>query len=214
VDASFNNLGECRVTASYIGLEKDPTDPMVEITGSTSETSIVFHPRFPEIAIKKRGSTPTGGQKATLPVYHSYVETDDQGNFVRFKIGVTPENLGGVEAYLTPKATVRVTYYTGNSSAVGQASDGLGRANAKPGSTSSSLLGASTKANWLLTSCGVSEYGNVFKVSEEYMLSESGVPWNKWIYGDTGGSGGMTGILGQPTPGRWTGASYKLPGAF
>lgn len=211
VDASFSNNGECRVTASYIGLEKDPTDPQIEMTGSTSETPIVFHPNFPDIAIKQRGRPASGGNKAVPNIYHDYVELDDQGNFLRFKIGVTPEDLGGVEAYLTPKGTVRLTYYTGDTSNIRNAQMGLGRANTSPGSFPKGLLG-DTPANWLLTSVGVSEYGNVFKISEEYMLSESGKPWNKWIYGGGGSSGGVTGILGQPTKGMWTGAKYKLPG--
>ena len=216
VDSSFSNNGECRVTASYIGLEKDPTDPQLEITGSTSETSIVFHPYFADIAIKSRGRAATGGAKAVPPKYHSYVETDDQGNFVRFKIGVTPEDLGGVEAYLTPKATVRLTYYTGATGSVKDAQSGLGRANKKPGNFPNGLLG-DTPANWLLTSCSVSEYGNVFKISEEYMLSESGKAWNKWIYGGGSSSGGVSGILGTPTSigrGTWLNgtSARRLPG--
>jgi len=213
VDASFNNNGECRVTASYIGLEKDPTDPQIEITGSTSETSIVFHPGFASWAIETPGKPAGAGGLATLPTYKSYVETDDQGNFARFKIGVSPGDLGGVEAYLTPKATVRTTYYTGSAASVQNTQNGLGRANSNPGSFPGGLL-PTMNSNWLLTNCGVSEYGNVFKVTEEYMMSESNKPWNVYIYnndGTNGGGGGMTNLLGSKTPNLWTGAKYKLP---
>lgn len=219
VDASFSGNGECRVTASYIGLEKDPTDSQVEITGSTSETSIVFHPGFPVWAIKKAGKPAAGAAKAILPEYRDYVDTDDSGNFQRFKTQVSPGDLGGVEAYLTPKATVRCTYYTGSTTTVKSRQAGLGRASDQPGGFPSSLL-PDTAANWLLTSVGVSEYGNVYKISEEWMMSESGKPWNQYIYG--GGSGGTTGgtaggkstgfLGGTNFIGKWTGASYTLPG--
>ena len=209
VDASFNNLGECRVTASYIGLEKDPTDPQIEITGSTSETSIVFHPGFPTWAIKTAGKPAKGETKAVLPIYQSWVEKDDQGNFVKFKIGVSPGDLGGVEAYLTPKATVRCTFYTGQASMVKQYQGGLGRASERPGSFPQSLL-PETKANWLLTNCSVSEYGTIYKISEEWMLSESGKPWNQYIYGGgqaAGGNGLFTNFIG-----KWTGINWGSVG--
>jgi len=219
VDASFSGNGECRVTASYIGLEKDPTDSQVEVTGSTSESSIVFHPGFPLWAIKKAGKPATGTSKAILPEYYDYIDKDDAGNFQKFSIGSAPADLGGVEAYLTPKATVRCTYYTGSTTTVKGRQAGLGRASAQPGNFPSSLLPA-TGANWLLTSVGVSEYGNVYKVSEEWMMSESGKPWNPYIYGgSTSGNGtnpnGFSATLalgGTNFIGKWTGASYTLPG--
>ena len=215
VDASFSGNGECRVTASYIGLEKDPTDSQVEITGSTSETSIVFHPGFAKMAIKKAGKPAGNGAKAVLPEYYDYIDTDDAGNFQKFAVGAAPADMGGVEAYLTPKATVRCTYYTGSTTTVKSRQSGLGLASPTPGGFPKSLI-PSTKANWLLTSVGVSEYGNVYKISEEWMMSESGKPWNPNIYsgGDTGGPSnnaplnGSLALGGQSLQGNWTGVSW------
>lgn len=208
VDASFNALGDCRVTASYVGLAQDPTIPEIELTGSTSETSIVFHPNFPNMAIKVPGTPAKGGKPAKPAVYHDWVETDN-GNFVRFKIGAAPEDLGGVEAYLTPRCTVRVSYYTGRTNLVKGVQGGLGLASESPGSFPSALL-PSTGANWLLTSVSISEYGVIYKISEEWMLSESGKPWNKLIYGETGGGGGGTGMDGKPLGNykTWTGIKW------
>lgn len=185
VDCSFGNNGEVRAIASYIGLAKDPTDAEIEITGSTGETSIVFHPGFPVWAIEKQADP----KKKTPVKYNRWVETDDQNNFVRFKVGECPANFGGVESYLTPRCTIRCTYYTGRTSSVRGASGSLGKAFDYPGNFPQGLL-TSTKANWLLTSVGVTEYGTVFKISEEYMLSEAGQPWNPWIYG-SGSQGGI-----------------------
>jgi hypothetical protein len=213
VDASFNNLGECRVTASYIGLEKDPTDAQIEISGSTGETSIVFHPGFPTWAIKEPATPPKGNTPGKPPVYNKDVcELDDGNKFVRFALGVAGD-MGGVEAYLTPKSTLRATYYTGSTNVVKNGQGGLGRAANKPSAFPHALL-PDTKANWLLTNCSVSEYGTIYKITEEWMMSEAGKPWNKYIYGDGnvasgGGSGVPANFLGGTNfQGKWTGAKW------
>jgi hypothetical protein len=208
VDASFNALGDCRVTAQYIGLEQDPTIPEIELTGSTSETSIVFHPNFANMAVKTPARPATDSKPASPPVYQDWVETEN-GNFVRFKVGVSPGDLGGVEAYLTPRCTIRVSYYTGQTSRVKRAQSGIGLASNRPGSFPTALLNP-TKANWLLTSVSVSEYGVIYKISEEWMLSESGVPWNKHIYGNAklGGDGNRDGF-GDLVNNDWGGVTWN-----
>jgi hypothetical protein len=212
VDAQFGNNAECRVTASYIGLEKDPTEPQIEITASTSETSIVFHPGFAYWAIKTPAVPAGGGKKASPPVYYDYIETDDRNNFVRFKVGVSPNDFGGVESYLTPRLTARVTYYTGRTVGVKKA-QGVGMASERPGNFPGGLLGE-TEATWLLTNASVTEYGNVYKISEEWMLSEAGKPWNKNIYPTYGGSGGGAGysLGGTSFTGKWTGINWSSVG--
>ena len=211
VDAQFGNNAECRVTASYIGLEKDPTEPQIEITASTSETSIVFHPGFAGWAIKTPAVPASNGKKAQPVVYHDYVETDDRNNFIRFKVGVSPNDFGGVESFLTPRMTARVTYYTGRTLGVKKA-QGVGQASEYPGAFPRMLLEATT-ATWLLTNASVSEYGNVYKISEEWMLSEAGKPWNKNIYPTFGGGGGEGYTLGGTNfVGKWTGINWSSVG--
>jgi hypothetical protein len=41
--------------------------------------------------------------------------------------------------------------------------------------------------NWLLTNGSISEYGTIFRVQTEWMLSGGGKPWNKYIYKEFGG---------------------------
>jgi hypothetical protein len=211
VDASFGNNAECRVTASYIGLEKDPTEPQIELTAATSETSIVFHPGFEGWAIKTPAVKGSEGKKPQPVVYQDHIETDDRNNFVRFKIGVSPNDFGGVESYLTPRLTARVTYYTGRTLGVKKA-QGVGKASKYPGAFPKMLLD-STSATWLLTNASVSEYGNVYKISEEWMLSESGKPWNPNIYQTFGAGGGEGYTLGGTNfVGQWTGIDWGSVG--
>ena len=205
-DSVFGPNGECRVTASYIGLERDPTEPQIEITGSTSETPIVFHPGFPAWAIETPGTPAKGQTKGTRTVWKRWVKENDSNEFERFIIGQTPGDLGGVEAYLTPRTTVRCTYYTGSTNAVKAAQGGLGVASETPGFFPSSLI-VSSPANWLLNSSSVSEYGTIYKITEEWMLSESGKPWNKFIYGPFGGGGGGDGKFTN-FQGKWTGINW------
>ena len=75
-----------------------------------------------------------------------------------------------------------------------------------PGSFPSSLI-VSSPANWLLNSSSVSEYGTIYKITEEWMLSESGKPWNKFIYGPFGGGGGGDGKFTN-FQGKWTGINW------
>ena len=188
VEASFGNLGEVGITAQYIGIEKDPTDAEFEFTGSTSEESIVFHKDFKSWAVEKYAlpDNPNTGQKGTPVQYKKqYVDVDEAGNFVRFKVGA-PADFGGVESYLVPKATCRVSFYTGRTSTVTQYQSSIGKVFKSPAGMPSQLI-ADTGGNWLMTSISIQEHGIIYKVQAEYMLSSFGAKWNPYIYGSSGG---------------------------
>jgi len=177
--ASFGKMGQLFVTAEYIGLAKDPTEAEWELSSSTSSSSIVFHPRFPEMAMEIK---PTSANKNNYKFY-KYVDHDPSNPkvFVRFNCATAPYGLAGVESYLIPKGTVKTSFYTGKKSMVAEILSNLGHTSGSPMFVPSEVL-ASTGGNYLLTNASVSEYGNIYKVSMEWMLSEHGEPWNPLIY--------------------------------
>lgn len=207
--ASFGKMGQLFVTAEYIGLAKDPTEAEWELSSTTSSSSIVFHPRFPEMAMEIKPSASNPNYK-----FYKYVDHDPSNPkvFVRFNCATAPYDLGGVESYLVPKGTVKASFYTGKKAMVAEILSNLGHTSSSPMFVPTEVL-ATTGGNYLLTNASVSEYGNVYKVSMEWMLSEHGTPWNPLIYEAYGaGPAKKKGKLDPSSP--VTGLQYPFGGKW
>jgi hypothetical protein len=177
--ANFGKMGQLFVTAEYIGLAKDPTEAEWELSSSTSSSSIVFHPAFPDMAMQLK---PTAANKGNYKFY-PYVDHDPSNPkvFVRFNCATAPYGLAGVESYLIPKGTVKVSFYTAKKAMVSEVLSNLGHTSGAPLYVPTEVL-ATTGGNYLLTNASATEYGNVYKLSMEWMCSEHGEPWNPLIY--------------------------------
>lgn len=179
-----NEYGYCQ--ADYIGLANGTkSEGEWEVTSSTSETSIIFHPDFEELAMESKGTAGEDGNAGTPTVWKNYVKFDDKNEFEAFTIDA-PDDLAGIEAYLTPQTVCRVTFSTTNSSEVSKVMGGLGKTAGTPYGCSSVPSGGD--GNWLLTNASCNEYGTVYRVQTEWTQSTRGKPWNEKIYKSFGGN--------------------------
>ena len=190
--AAFSKNNKAMVTTDYIGLKTDPTLPEWDVSSNTAETSILFHPRIGEFAVAKKG---TGDNPiANGLVWKAWVDFEkDTHKFKGFLVGA-PGDLGGVTKYLIPRASVKYTFYTKRLSMVHKFVANLSTTSSLPVNGPKDVL-PPTEANFLLQSVGITPYGDVYKVSCEWQMSEHGKPWNKYIYpafgSQSGGSGGF-----------------------
>ncbi len=168
-------------TAEYIGLKLDPSEGEWEVSSSTSERSIVMHPNFDMFAVEVKGDPAAG--KPTK--WKKWVKKDKQNEFVAF-YAFAPEDIGGVDSYLSPQTTARVTFYTSSSGTASTVMASLATTRATPYGCKN-FPPVSGSANWLLTNASVTEYGTIYRVQTEWMLSGGGKPWNKYIYKPFGG---------------------------
>lgn len=177
-----NNIGYAQ--ADYIGLAQDPTVGEWEISGSTSEQSMIFHPDFKTMAIVTEGTVGSSGVGGTPTKWKPWITVDKETNeFERFNI-LSPKDtdMAGVESYLTASATARVTYYTANGSAVGQVINGMATYASVPHGATNMPSNLSGGGNWLMTGGSVSQYGSLYKIQTEWKASTNKKPWNKFIY--------------------------------
>lgn len=186
----FTKNGGAFLTTDYIGLKKDPTDPEWDVSSTTAETSILFHPRIVEFAVYKKGSGPNPLDSVT---WKAWVETEPNSNkFKGFKIDA-PGGLAGVSKYLIPRGSIRYSFYTARNSVVGEFMTNLSTWANVPKYAPKEVL-PNSKANYLLQNVGVTPFGTIYKVSCEWQLSEHGEPWNPYVYPEFGsqpkGSGG------------------------
>ena len=177
--ATFDKMGRCWVTASYIGISKDPTETEWEISSTTSSESIVLHP---DLGNWKGVIVPATKKNPNWSWNRELVETDSANSqsFIRFKISA-PNGFGGVESYLSPKGSIKASFYTGNKSRVRTVLENIGHYASKPLGVPSEVC-AQDGSNYLLSSASVSEYGTIFKIQTEWMQSAHGQPWNTFIY--------------------------------
>lgn len=162
-------------TAEYIGLKLDPSEGEWEVSSSTSERSIVLHPSFDEFAVVEKGD-PAGGKPTK---WKKWVKKDKDNEFVAF-YAFAPEDIGGVESYLYPQTTARVTFYTSSSGTATSVMSQMGRTRSAPFGCKN-FPAVSGNGNWLLVNGSISEYGTIYRVQSEWMLSAE-KPWNKYIY--------------------------------
>lgn len=187
---SFSRNGKAMVTTDYIGLLTDPTKPEWDVSSNTAETSILFHPKIAEFAVLKGGE---GLNPIDSVTWKTWVECEPNSNkFKQFAIGA-PGDLGGVSKYLIPRASIKYSFYTKRADMAKKFMSNLATWSALPYNGPAEIF-PQGKANYLLQSCNVTPFGNVFKISCEWQLSEHGKPWNPYVYpafgSQSGGSGG------------------------
>ena len=179
-----NNIGYCQ--ADYIGLKKDPTEGDWEVSSSSSDLPMVFHPRFDELAVKVKGDPTKVPAKPTE--FQPWVE-QTEGARPTFKAFLDTSkfdkvhNLKGIETFLSFNLGCRVTFYTAKQNVLAAIFGGLGKTRASPYQAPDSLK-TSNGTNWLLTSASANQYGTIFRVQSEWTLSGGTSPHNKYIYGE------------------------------
>lgn len=180
VNVSFgkNNIGYCQ--ADYIGLLQDPTDGEWELSSSSSDSSMIFHKNFVDLAMEQKGEPASEGTVATPTIWKKYIERDENNNFVRFMINA-PDNLGGIESFVTPASVCRVTFYSAKATTMLRVMQGLSQTRSTP-LAAPATLGTSDGTNWMLTNASVSEYGTIFRMQTEWTKSTGGLPHNPKIY--------------------------------
>jgi hypothetical protein len=177
-----NNIGYCQ--ADYVGLKKDPTEGDWEISSSSSDQSLIFHPNFKDWAVKTAGDAQATPAKPT--VWQPWVVTTDDKppQFKTFKDTTKFDkvhNFQGIESYIVPSIIVRVTFHTAKFNIVGTIIAGLGKTRSSPYQAPESLK-VSDGRNWLLTSASANQYGTIYRVQTEWTLSSGKSPHNKYVY--------------------------------
>lgn len=185
---TYGHNGEVMATYEFIGLKQDPTIPEVEASGSTASNNVQLHPAFVDFAM----STPPTASNPQFK-FKPYVDTvnNNRKDFERFNCTTAPEGLRGADSYLAPRCNVHVTFYTANVGTANKFLSNLGTVSALPQGGSGPVGGVPlpTGGNFILTSCSVSQYGTIYKVSSEWMQSEQGHLWSKYLYRTFGGGG-------------------------
>jgi hypothetical protein len=180
VSTSFgkNDIGYCQ--ADYIGLLQDPTEGEWELSSSSSDSSMIFHKKFSDLTMDEKGVVAGDGTVATPTKWKKYIERDENNNFVKFMINA-PDNLGGIESFVTPASVCRVTFYSAKATTMLRVMQGLSQTRAVPLAAPPSLA-TSDGTNWMLTNASVSEYGTIFRMQTEWTKSSGGLPHNPKIY--------------------------------
>ena len=180
VTTSFgkNNIGYCQ--ADYIGLLQDPTEGEWELSSSSSDSSMVFHKNFQTLAMEQVGEVAADGSVAKPTIWKKYIERDENNNFVKFMINA-PDNLGGVESFVTPSAVCRVTFYSAKVTTMLRVMLGLSQTRSVP-LAAPQTLATNDGTNWMLTNASVSEYGTIYRMQTEWTKSTAGLPHNPKLY--------------------------------
>jgi len=173
VSTVFGRNGIATTTAKYVGIDsgQSMTDPEWNLSGSTGEQSIRFHPKFDGWVSQAAGD-------------RMKIRLDEQGYFVSF--GPNHPEVPAVEQFVAPAGSCSVSFYTNNSSNFTKYSySGLGQQfNTPPycDKWSQQLNVSRYNLSWLLVSCNVTEYAKIYKVEMQFTLSVLGKPHNQYIY--------------------------------
>ncbi|NDB89151.1 MAG: hypothetical protein EB164_09675 [Thaumarchaeota archaeon] len=180
-----NGIGYCE--AQYIGIkEGDTTVPEWTLSANTSDLSIQLHKSFNDwcveggLIMKPDGNYNTSGIKSGKNGY-KMVEVDENGKFERF--GLSHPKVKGVETFSVPQGNCKVSFYCKNKEqwyafSVG----GLAKWCTKPPFVPDFLDASSANLSWLLNGSSVTEYGNIYKVELDFLLSILGEPVNPYVY--------------------------------
>lgn len=168
VETTFGRNGIATCTAKYVGIKGNNTDPEWTMSGTASEQSIRFHPKFDEwVALANKEKTK--------------IRLDEQGYFVSF--GPKHPKVPAVEQFVAPSGSCKVSFYTKSKEVwMSKSIGGLGKWVNIPSLAPAFLDASKSKLSWLLTSTSVTEYANIFKVDLDFTLSVLGKPHNIYMY--------------------------------
>lgn len=160
--------GMATISVEYLGLSRDPSDPKIAFMGSLNQEPIESNPDF-ESDIGGSPEAPKNG-----------AQFDDEGHFTGFPNNAEAKeaDLVGMTGYFRPGVVYRATFFTArpNNFRLDQMRK-----------TTSSPIGLPagvrlpTGGNWLIGPSSMEPYGNIFKISIDYMLSGEG-GWNPKVY--------------------------------
>ena len=186
ITINYGKNGVAYVDAKYIGIATgNVTQAEWSISGTTSDESIQFHPKFEKFLSSAIPPYTLGGTYPQTSVSKlTGVILDNDGNFQKF----APKHptVPAIEQFVTPAATCECTFYTSDISiATFALKDNLG------GTTSQipyapDFLTASGNKNWMLTSTSVTPHGVIYKCSWTFTLSVLDKVHNAYIYKDLG----------------------------
>ena len=154
-------LGKIMAVLDYIGIEKDPTDFVVEMTGALNSEPIETHKDFVDVI----------GGTADAPL-NDAVFDDQTGEFLFFPPDA-PNDLGGQSTFFYPTVNARRSYWTYNTPNPGPMGKRLG--------VPSWIILPPTTKDMLYGPICYRQVGRLFQVTFDYLGSgERGC--NKLIY--------------------------------
>ena len=178
-----NGIGYCE--AQYIGIKNgEMTEPEWTLSANTSDQPIELHKDF-EKWINEGGLTRnTQGNFSGQVVIRDgrkTIELDDSGNFKSFGLGHA--KVPAIENFSVPQGNCKVSFYCKNKEVWFKLSvGGLAKWCNKPPYAPDFLDASPANLSWLLNGSSVTEYGNIYKIEVDLILSILGKPINPWIY--------------------------------
>jgi hypothetical protein len=168
------------MSIDYIGIGNGRTETIgeVEVSGSSSSQRMELHPKFSNLILE---TPPDKDGKNWVPKAYVLWKNNDGVNFDCFNPITAPEGLRGADSYYAQRTTVRVNFYTYNTSIVRKHLNGIGCYADKP-YNAGNFSGIPTGGNYLLTSCSAAKYGTTYKISAEWTSSEQGTKWSELLY--------------------------------
>ena len=164
--------GLATVNVEYLGLSRDPSDPKIVFIGSLNQEPIETHPEF----VSEIGGRP-GGE---LNGAKFDTEKGGDGHFEGFPSNddAIAAKLVGTTGYYRPGVVYRATFFTARPSNFRL--DQMRKTTSSPIGLPAGVR-LPTGGNWLIGPSSMEPYGNIFKISIDYMLSGDG-GWNPKVY--------------------------------
>jgi len=176
ITISRDGIGYCE--AKYVGIKSGSiTDPDWSLSGATQDTSIKFHPEFERWCNQAGWSSLEKVDPAGINHY-AITLNPSNGEFKSF--GVAHPEVPGVEQFVVPTGNLKINFYTDNAATWGGFK--LGSWLDQPPYCPTFLNYSGSGLNWLVNGLSVSQFGHLYKVEADLILSTLGKPVNKYMY--------------------------------
>lgn len=168
-EAIAGEAGLATISTEYIGLTRDPSTPKYSFMGSLNQEAIETNPRFQSHI----GGTPDA------PLNGATFDPESK-HFAGFPSSPASRSaeLVGVTGYLRPGVVFRSTFFTARPQNFDLSQ--MGKKISHPIGFPNGVT-LPTNGNWLIGPSTMEPFGNIFKISIDYLLSGDG-GWNNIIY--------------------------------